>query len=256
MGIAGRIYAVVAVAFWAVLPGFGIIDLTTMFVDDSFYASVAALETSWGVLFTFVVALAFAAAAVRPSYLWPALTLIWLTTAALLASALLGLQWQPAVVGLILGAMSLGLLWSAKRAQIKPTLGAPHVHWPLLGLAVAALPFWWLYAATAFAMSRSGGSPPEFHTMGVDHWPVQGALGLTLATGTLIAALWPAMRSLYRISLSLSAATLGASWLMHPSTSGGIDNRLLATAAVGWAVMIALTANAERLPRTTHPRVA
>lgn len=256
MGIAGRIYAVVAVMFWAVLPGFGIIDLTTMFDDNSFYAAVAALETSWGVLFTFVIALAFAAAAVRPSYLWPAMTLLWLTTAALLASALLGLQWQPAVVGLVLGVMSLGLLLSAKRAQIKPPLAAPHAHWPLLALAVAALPFWWLYAATAFAASRAGGSPSEFHTMGVDHWPIQGALGLTMATGTLVAALWPAMRSLFRISLSLSAATLAASWLMHPNTSGGIDNRLLATAAVVWAVMIALTANAERFPRARHPRVA
>lgn len=256
MGIAGRIYAVVAVVFWAVLPGFGIIDLSTMFVDDSFYVSVAALETSWGVLFTFVVALAFAAAAVRSSYLWPAMILLWLTTAALLASALLGLQWQPAVVGVVLGTMSLGLLLSARRAQVKPPLAAPHVHWPLLGLAVAALPFWWLYASTALGMSRAGGSPPAFHTVGVDHWPIQGALGLTLATGTLVAALWPAMRPLFRVSLSLSAATLGASWLMHPSTSGGIDNPLLATAAVVWAVMIPLTANAERLPQARNPRMA
>ncbi|HET7415878.1 MAG TPA: hypothetical protein VFI97_09305 [Arthrobacter sp.] len=256
MGVAGRIYAVVAVLFWAVLPGFGIIDLTTMFADNSFYASVAALETSWGVLFTFIVALAFAAAAVRPEYIWPAMTLIWLTTAALLAAGLLGLQWQPAVVGLVLGIMSLGLVLTARHAQIKPPLAAPKVHWLLLGLAIAALPFWWFYAAAAFAMSRAGGSPSQFHTVGVDHWPVQGALGLTLATGALVAALWPAMRSLFRVSLSLSAATLGASWLMHPSTVGGIDNRLLATAAVVWAVMIALTANAERLPRATHPLAA
>lgn len=256
MGMAGRLYAVVAVAFWAVLPGFGLIDLTTMFEDNSFYASVAALETSWGVLFTFVVAMAFAAAAIRPAYLWPAITLLWLTTAALLASALLGLQWQPAVVAIVLGIMSLGLLASARRAHLKPPLVAPRAHWPLLGLAIAALPFWWLYAATAFATSRAGGSPPQFHTMGVDHWPIQGALGLTLATGTLVAALWPDMRQLFRISLSLSAATLGASWLMHPSTVGGVDNRLLAAAAIVWGLMIALTANVERIPRVTHPRVA
>ena len=106
MTVGGRVVAAVAVVFWAVLPGFGLTDLSTMFVEDSYYAEVAALETSWGVLTTFAVALAFGWAAFRPRDITPVLALLWLTTAALLLGALLGASPGPVMMAAALGIMS------------------------------------------------------------------------------------------------------------------------------------------------------
>ncbi|MEV7648759.1 hypothetical protein [Arthrobacter sp. NPDC089319] len=240
MTVGGRIFAGFAVLFWAVLPGFGLIDLSTMFVEDSFFAEVAALETSWGVLTTFAVALPFGWAVFRPRDVWPVLALLWLTTAALLLGALLGFSFGPVVMAGVLGVMSLGLLWSARRAGTRYQKPVLSVDWPLLVLAVLALPFWATYAWYALDISRATGSEPEYWTMGIDHWPVQGALGLTLAAASLLHALWFAARSLLRTVLSFSAVSLGISWLLGPETGGSVDVTLLAIAAVLWGLLIAL----------------
>ena len=104
--------------------------------------------------------------------------LLWLTTAALLLGALLGFSFGPVVMAGVLGVMSLGLLWSARRAGTRYEKPLLSVDWPLLVLAVLALPFWAAYAWYALGVSRTTGSEPEHWTMGIDHWPVQGALGI------------------------------------------------------------------------------
>ncbi|MGM0929127.1 MAG: hypothetical protein ACQEXN_05405 [Actinomycetota bacterium] len=258
MTVGGRIFAVLAVLFWAILPGFGLIDLSTMFVEDSFFAEVAALETSWGVLITFAVALPFGWVAFRPRDIGPVLALLWLTTAALLLAALLGFSVGPVVMAGVLGAMSLGLLWSARRAGVQYEKLVLSVDWPLLVLAVLALPFWAAYAWYALDFSRTTGSEPEYWTMGIDHWPVQGALGLTLAATSLLHALWPPARSLLRTVLSFSGVSLGISWLLGPETGGSVDVTLLAIAAVLWGLLIALripTMPAEAGARSTSPGI-
>ena len=258
MTVGGRIFAVLAVLFWAILPGFGLIDLSTMFVEDSFFAEVAALETSWGVLTTFAVALPFGWVAFRPRDIWPVLALLWLTTAALLLGALLGFSFGPVVMAGVLGAMSLGLLWSARRAGVRYEKPVLSVDWPLLVLAVLALPFWAAYAWYALDFSRATGSEPEYWTMGIDHWPVQGALGLTLAATSLLHALWPPARSLLRTVLSFSSVSLGISWLLGPETGGSVDVALLTIAAVLWGLLIALrapTVPAEPGARSTGPGI-
>ena len=240
MTVGGRIFAVFAVLFWAILPGFGLIDLSTMFVEDSFFAEVAALETSWGVLTTFAVALPFGWVAFRPRDVWPVVALLWLTTAALLVGALLRFSFGPVVMAGVLGVMSLGLLWSARLAGTRFERPRLSVDWPLLVLALLALPCWAAYAWYALDSSRTTGSEPEYWTMGIDHWPVQGALGLTLAAASLLNALWPPARTLLGTALAFSAVSLGISWLLGPETGGSVDVPWLAIAALVWGLLIAL----------------
>jgi hypothetical protein len=240
MTVGGRIFAVLAVLFWAVLPGFGLIDLSTMFVEDSYFAEVQAMQTSWGILITFAVALPFGWAAFRPRDIRPVLALLWLTTAALLLGALLGFSFGPVVMAGVLGVMSLGLLWSARRAGTRYEKPLLSVDWPLLVLAVLALPFWAAYAWYALGVSRATGSVPEHWTMGIDHWPVQGSLGITLAAASLLHALWPPARSLLGTVLAFSAVSLGISWLLGPETDGSVDVQWLAIAALVWGLLIAL----------------
>lgn len=240
MTVGGRIFAAIAVLFWAILPGFGLIDLSTMFVEDSYYAEVAALETSWGVLTTFAVALPFGWAACRPRDVWPVLALLWLTTAALVLGALLGFSFGPVVMAAVLGILSLGLLWSARRGGTRFQRPRLSVDWPLLVLTVLALPFWAAYAWYALEVSRTTGSQPEYWTMGIDHWPVQGALGIVLAGTCLLHAFWPQARSLLRTVLCFSYVSLGISWLLGPNTGGSVDNIWLAIATVLWGLLTAL----------------
>jgi hypothetical protein len=256
MTISGRIYAALCVPFWAILPGFGLIDLSTMFVEDSFYADVAALETSWGVLATFFAALPFGWAAARPDQVRAAAAVLWLTAAALLAAAAAGLDARPAVMAAVLVLMSLGLAWSAHRSGMPRRPAALRPDLTLLVLAVLAAPFWIAYALEALAVSRSGGSPPEHWTMGVDHWPVQGALGFTLAAAGILFALWPEPRPLLRTALSFGSVSLGVCWLISQGTGGNVDEPLLAIGAVVWGLLAALVrpAGAEPGPDTEKPR--
>src|SRR6185312_5274974 len=133
MTVGGRIFAAIAVLFWAILPGFGLIDLSTMFVEDSYYAEVAALETSWGVLTTFAVALPFGWAACRPRDVWPVLALLWLTTAALLLGALLGFSFGPVVMPAVVGSARRYPVPEAAAVRGLAAAGARGAGSPLLG---------------------------------------------------------------------------------------------------------------------------
>src|SRR4029453_8122330 len=55
------------------------------------------------------------------------------------------------------------------------------VSWPLAATAAIAAGPWFAYAADMWAANREGQAPTEI-TIGMNHWAIQGALALAIAT--------------------------------------------------------------------------
>ena len=79
-----------------------------------------------------------------------------------------------------------------------------------------------------------------FQTMGINHWPVQGAVGLALGACALVMAIWPAGRPLMRLSISLSAAFIGAAMLAYPDRDGAMPSPMWGVVIVIWGTLLAL----------------
>lgn len=239
-----RLAAAVMVPFWTVLPGMGLIDLQVMFVPDSYYADTVGLMVSWGVLMTFLVALPFAWVAVRPEQALPVVVLLGLCAGSVLLGAVLGLQWQPAVVAALIVVTALPLLpvalrqarYEGLRLRVRPTL---------LVLAVVVAPFAYGYASEAFGTARSDPSPEPWRTNGVDHWPVQGSLGIAVVIILLVLAVWPRAVPVARAVLALALATMALCWAVSPDTVGSVDSVPLTAGTLLVAVLVALTPHVD-----------
>ena len=167
-----------------VLPGFGAIDLSVTWSSD--WPQV--LEAGWGLYATVLVGAAFALVAVRPRRSRPAVAQLVVATVALAVSAaaaaeprllwlVAGLAAQTAIVG----ALSVRA-WDARPAS---RVQASSV---LLVLAGLGLVPWLAYALDMWALNREDRSDSDV-TLGIDHYSVQGAVGLALVLLPLLAAL-------------------------------------------------------------------
>ncbi len=242
-----RAVAVAAAVFWSVLF-FGLIDLATLY-DPGEFVGVVPLEVSWGAFFTFVVAGAFVSVALRPQDRLPPAVQLLISAVALVAGCVLGLRWEPLPVAAVL-ALAGGLLlvrsgwrsrWSRREVQVS---------WPLLVVAVAALPFWGAYAWSAFASARL--ALDDDITMGVPHWPVQAATGLVVGACAVLAGVWPRGRRLLATSACLSATLLGAATLAYPDAVGAMAGRGYGLAAMIWGLAVGLLP-AGPLPGAREP---
>src|SRR6185436_20000022 len=88
--------------------------------------------------------------------------------------------------------------WTASRGTFRPTL------W----LAAIGLVPWLAYALDMWAANRDR-RPDSDITNGIDHYAVQGALGLALAVLPLLAAPRPVLTPLVPVCAGISAAYLG-----------------------------------------------
>jgi hypothetical protein len=241
-----RIWAWFAAVFWAV-GFFGIVDLSMLFGVNPAFHAVMGLETSWGVLFTFIVGGCFVAIAARPRQPWPALVLLWLVVAALLLASVLAEDAGPLLAASLLLPMSLvPLLSRADRPD--PARGGMRPSGPVLALALLGAPGWWSYTAVAVEQSLTPGVVDDT-SWGLSHWPIQAALGLLLVVGVLVMAFWPAGRVLMGAACGCSSMVLGISWLFYPDSAGATHSAWLSMAAILWGLAVVLSGFLHRRER-------
>jgi hypothetical protein len=234
--LAARITAAAFAIFWAVLF-FGIIDLSVIVDPGDDFAPVAALEASWGALFTFFVAGALLAVAWQPRATAPAAVQLMIVAVALLASCPIGLDLGPLPVVVVLAVTSALVLRlnTVPRADLLTWV----IRWPMLLAAAAAAPFWFWYAGYAFANSRAG-SQQDDETWGINHWPVHGATAVAIASAALLASVWPHGRRQLAAATSLAGTVLGAASLAYPASAGAMPSRTWSFAAILWSVTLGL----------------
>ena len=250
---AARTVAAAAAVFWAV-PFFGLMDLLVVVLDDDRFAEAYLLETGWGLLYLVLVAVPFGALARRPG---TALLLVQpLVVAAavvvsaavagypaqLLAAALL-VVWVAAVAGLGRpGARN------TRPAPLRPASLRPGP----AALVVTAAPAALVYAWQQVHDWRATGSPDI--TLGLDHRPMQGALGLALLGVAVLAALGAGTRAPgWRVpvwTVVVAACWLGLVSAAYPGLEGSLG-RTFGVAVAVWGCAFAALAEAPVRGRRT-----
>jgi hypothetical protein len=106
-----------------------------------------------------------------------------------------------------------------------------------------------LLAVEMFEDNRRGaGVAINDVTMGVDHYAVQGALGLALPALALLAAVWPRGRRYLGIAVGLCAGYVGAVSYAFPTTWAGFGP-VLSVLCGAWAATVALVSSVPPLQR-------
>lgn len=242
--VAARVVAWVW-AFVAAVPLFGLVDLGTLFgLSDSRYRWAMSLEASWGSLLTFFLAVGFAWVAIVPARPWPGFGLLVLATGSLVAAGVAFLDVGPLWLGPGFAAGA-ALVWAVLRPE-RPYVqrGRPSVLAAVLG--AVGVPLWLAYAALTYAAARTAGAGEGDETMGVDHWPVQAALGLALAVGSAVLALVPARLTLWRWAFALTAGFVSYAALVFPDRAGAMPHVLWAVGIALWGVAVALAPRPRR----------
>ena len=208
---------------------FGLIDLQTVLLNDPDWRESYLLETGWGVLFTLLVAVPLGALAARPH------------RGILLA--------QLVAVSVAIAAAT---LWSGYAPLLAPATSVvvlAAVVGQLAGQRPRALPLdralRWLavlgaFGGGAFATRVLGEYPavdPDL-TWGLDHHPMQAALGLAVATVGAVAAAGVGGRAAgWRVpvwTLALATTWVGAWSVVHPDVPASAGTVLGAGAVAGW----------------------
>jgi hypothetical protein len=241
--LTGRLRLVRAVAWLMVAVStvglFGIVDLMTLpgWVDQRYVWAVP-LEASWGSLMTFVVAGSYLSIARNPQDPWPGTILLTVAALSLILCAIFGADARPLPLAPVIAVPAIGLAFVG-RQDVHGFKSAPGLSWRHLLMAAAAVPLWLPYSSHAFQMSRL--EPNAGHlTMGIEHWPVQGATGITLLAAALVMAWWSEGRPLLRVSISLSAVYIGVAMLAYPDRAGAMDSPMWGVAMVLWGTVLAL----------------
>jgi hypothetical protein len=123
---------------------------------------------------------------------------------------------------------------------------------PMLALAVVGVVPWSVYALTMYAANREGRADSDI-TNGIDHYSVQGALGLALVALGVVAAVWPDGRRFIGTCVGVSATYLGLVSFGWQGEAGGFA-ALWSIASMAWGV--AVTAVAWRPATARRPAVA
>ena len=103
----------------------------------------------------------------------------------------------------------------------------------LLLAAIGVVP-WLAYALDMWVANRDR-RPDSDITNGIDHYAVQGALGLALAVLPLLAALRPALTPLVPVCAGVSAAYLGLVSFAWQDAAAGFG-RAWSIAAIVWGL--------------------
>ncbi len=262
-------------AIIAAVPMFGLIDLGTLFgMSDPRYEWAMSLEASWGALFTFFVAAGFAWVGTLPGKPWPGLVLVFLAAGGLALAGVALADAGPLWVALALGSAAGGLLLLLRpgRSGTVPNAPAgvggakgtvpeqPKQHAgggaegtvpeqppgrfrrpalePGLIAPVLGVPLWLAYAWLSYGPAVAG--VPGDVTNGIDHWPVQVALGLALAAGCVLLAYWGERLTLWRWAFAASAGFVAYATLVFPERAGAMPHPAWGVAIAGWGVLAAV----------------
>ncbi|WP_426998146.1 hypothetical protein [Pseudarthrobacter sp. N5] len=239
-------------AFLAAVPFFGLIDMVALLdLDQPASEWDVPLGVSWGSFFTVLLAGPFVWIALMPHRAWPAIVQLGIASFALMISSLAGLDGRPLWVAVPVAGSALLFAWLTSGVAGRfPRSWS--LHWPYLILAGAGLVMWIPYALHALGMSRARIDGDI--TLGIEHWPVQGAAGLALAMCAVAMAMWAPGRPLLRLTVSVSATLIGVSMLDEPDRAGALGSQLWGTAMVIWGTALALPLPVRRSGRVdaTH----
>lgn len=230
----------------AAVPMMGLVDLATVFgLSDPQFDWAMSLEASWGSLFTFLIAGAFGWIGSRPAQSWSGLALLGILVVALLLSSLVLLDPGPAWVALALAGATAAIYLLAPPGPPHARQSGRHGWRSVWAFVVAVgVPLWLAYSWFAYAAATSGVEGDI--TNGVEHWPVQFALGVSLAAGAalLVARRYDAM--LWRMSFALSAGIVAYASLAYPDRAGAMPHWLWAAGIATWAVAVLLPPERSR----------
>jgi hypothetical protein len=226
MGLPVRLVAALFTVL-ALVALFGIVDLAVVFSPSDEFRPIVMLEAGWGLLFTVLVAGAFAAVAMWPRRCTPPLVQIGVVVVALAAAAAVGAgsALLLVAVGLAVALIILVVMLPRDREPLWPRPGS--TSWPLAAVTVAGAVGWLWYGTSMFVLAHRPSVAAD-DTLGVNHYQVQAALAVALVGLAGLTVRWPRFRVWIGISAGIAAAALGASDLAWPHSAGA--------SPVGWAV--------------------
>ena len=196
---------------WWVLPAMGLIDLSVTWDRDW----PVVLEAGWGVLFTGL-GVSVLLAGVFPRLARTALVHFLTATVCLAAGALLGHEPEMWWIFVML-AIQIPLLWLVSREGPQWSREF-RARW--LVLASIALPFGVSYWISMADRNRQMMFDSDI-TNNVDHYAVQGALGLLLVALPAVMSVLPQTRRLLGTLTALMAGYLGLISWYWPDQAGG-----------------------------------
>lgn len=222
---------------WIVLPGFGAIDLTVTWDPD--WPQV--LEAGWGLYFTVVVGVPFVVAAARPRAAAPGTAQLAVAAFALAVSGVLARERGVLVLAAtaVLGAAVVRDL--TRDVPRPPRRG---LSMPLLALAAIGAVPWVAYALDMWALNRQELVETDI-TNSIDHYSVQGALGLALAVLPALAAARADLRPFVPVCAGVAASYLGLVSFAWEDAAGGFG-RAWSAAATAWGAALAAVALVDR----------
>jgi hypothetical protein len=253
---ASRIVAILGALFWGGLF-FGLIDLMVVIEQDRRFYDSYLLETGWGLLYTVLVAVPCIALAVRPGQVLPLIqvAVVGFAVAVAAVASSAWLQLFPAVFLLVSAAFMADL----SRGYVRPPGGwrwprfDPPIALTMLVMAPPAV----AYAVDMIAAHYTKRAPRDSQTWGIDHWPMQAALPLSVVVvGAAVAA--GVRLGWTGTAVSVSALTVTTGWLgvvsvIYPDHAASLG-ATWGTAAIIWAVAFAAIAT-QRLVTSRRLRV-
>ena len=242
-----RALAGVAAVWWGFL-WFGLIDLLVVVIQDERFYQHYLLESGWGLLYLVLVTVPLLWLLVRPTAGLPVVQVLAVACSVAGAAGLAGYPRQLWVaLALALTAAAVG--WSA---GVRPRAVDWRPDLPLAGLTVLAAP-----ASLVYAWSLGHGwlgHPTTDITNGIDHRPMQAALGLAVPLVAALAAVAVGARlAAWRVPVWTVAVTvlwLGVESVVYPDHEGSLGTTLGIAAAV-WGVAFAGTAEVRARGRRT-----
>jgi len=237
-----RTVAAITALLWLV-PFFGLVDLLVVPLQDAGFSAHYVVETSWGLLYTALVAWPLMMFAVRARW-WIFLHIAGASGCAILIVGLVGRIPGQAVAGalVVLSAtgplvMSMRTLWPAARPRLRACPGIPLVLATIAGIGSVG------HAATVVAAIRS--DAVDDNTWGLMHLPMQAAFGFAVAAAAFIAVVARAVGArgsrLSALPASVSAIWFGSVCALYPDLAGslGVFGGIV---LIAWGLAFAATA--------------
>jgi hypothetical protein len=243
--VLARVLALLFAASWIAFPGFGAIDLSVTWDPD--WPQV--LEAGWGLFFTVLVGVPFVVVAARPRSHGPAVAQLAVATIALAVSVVVGREGALTWVSVLLAIETFLVAWLCAPARRSRT-ASRRLDAAMLALAALGVVPWLVYAVDMWAANREGRSDSDI-TNGIDHYAVQGALGLALAVLPAVASVRPVLTPLAPVCAGIAAAYLGLVSFAWEDAAGGFGPGWSA-AAMAWGfclVSVSLAAAVRRSRR-------
>lgn len=229
---------------WIVLPGFGAIDLAVTWSAD--WPQV--LEAGWGLFATVIVGSAFVLVAMRPRATSTAIAQLIVAAVVLAFSSIVAeetrLLWFACVLVLQIAIVRLLFLGLGPDRSDRRALRAQTSR-PLLLLGVLGVVPWLVYALQMWASNRQGHADADI-TIGIDHYSIQGALGLSVGLLPLLAAVQARLRPFAVVCAGVAAFYLALVSVAWPDAAGG-PTEAWSLAAAAWALALLAASSARQL---------